>query len=227
MIESIRFTGGMSTDYISLMRQNIFKALDTSGDGKLDKSELSDALGGSSQDNADSSNLISLLDSDGDGTISELELEAGMSKLHQDLKSVDNDGDLFKKIDTNGDGTVNKDEFISNRPMEVSEEDASRMWSALDTEGSGSLTESQFAAAMGKMGPPAGPPPAGSQDPSGQTSSLTVSGISSNDNSEQTDSSSSTSVDSVLNQLLRTAVEKYMQGGSSYLAQSNGLTAYA
>ncbi len=161
MVSAISGSGGMSS-YVSQMREKVFQTLDTSGDGKIGKDEITAALGSGSDSKA--GNLISQLDSDGDGGISELEFEAGLSKLSQDMKSRRAEGkeqELFSKIDTNGDGSVSKEEFISNRPEEMTEEQATSSWSKLDTDNTGSLTEDQFASAMKTQGSPPGPPPEG------------------------------------------------------------------
>ncbi len=233
MVSSIGSTGSTGTDYVSQMREKMFTALDSSGDGKLDQSEISQALSGSSQDKSASS-LITALDSDGDGSISQLEFDAGMSKLHHEMKNKQSGdgGELFKKIDSNGDGSVSEDEFVSNRPEDVSEEQATQMWGQLDTSGTGSLTESQFQTAMSKHGPPHGPPPAESvdQDDSEQTSTTAASDSSATTDTVQTDSTGETSTESLLKQLLSAAMTKYMQNTSDYLGQalsSSGLTSYA
>jgi Ca2+-binding EF-hand superfamily protein len=70
---------------------------------------------------------------------------------------------MFKTMDTDGDGSITAKEFVSNRPKEVSEEQAEEMWSKLDTEYTGSLTASEFLSAMENLGPPPGPPPGGSK----------------------------------------------------------------
>ena len=50
--------------------------------------------------------------------------------------------DVLNKIDSNADGLVSKNEFITNRPQEVSEEQAKQMWSKIDSNNAGSLTSS-------------------------------------------------------------------------------------
>lgn len=52
---------------------------------------------------------------------------------------------LFKKIDTNGDGQVTKDEFVSGRPKDVNESQASGLFDTIDKKKTGSLSESDFA----------------------------------------------------------------------------------
>jgi hypothetical protein len=72
--------------------------------------------------------------------------------------------DLFEKIDTNSDGSVSADEFISGRPADVSEDKAKQLWSILDASNNGSMTRSQFVDAMESQGPPPGPPAGGGSD---------------------------------------------------------------
>jgi len=116
--------------------------------------------------------------------------------------------DLFAKLDTNADGSVSKDEFVSNRPTGVSEEHANDLWSRLDTSGSGSLTESQFVSAMSSQGSPPGPPPA---------------------ESSQTADSSTTSASNELVQALLEAVKNYMQSSDAQGREipTNSVSSYA
>ena len=79
MISSINSTTG-SSSYITQMQEKLFKALDTSGDGKIDKTELAAAKEKSSSGSAGGSSvddLISSLDTDDDAAISQLEFESG------------------------------------------------------------------------------------------------------------------------------------------------------
>jgi Ca2+-binding EF-hand superfamily protein len=64
--------------------------------------------------------------------------------------------DLLKKIDTNSDGSVSADEFISSRPEDVTEDQAKQLWSILDASNNGSMIRSQFVEAMESQEPPAG-----------------------------------------------------------------------
>ena len=159
MISSISSTGG-SSSYIAQMQAKLFKAMDTSGDGKIDKSELTSAYesAGASSSNVDS--IISGLDTDDDAAISQLEFESGLSQLQQQMKanrteeesSSDKDTEMFSKIDTNGDGTVSSDELATFKAQgpeggPTTEE----MLSQLDTDGSGDVSQSEFTSGMEQM----------------------------------------------------------------------------
>ncbi|WP_244598517.1 EF-hand domain-containing protein [Rhizobium tubonense] len=65
--------------------------------------------------------------------------------------------DMISAIDTNGDGSISKQEFVAARPSNVSEDQASSLFSSFDSDNTGSLTEAQLAEAMQSHNPP--PPP--------------------------------------------------------------------
>lgn len=58
----------------------------------------------------------------------------------------------FKAMDTDGNGKVSEQEFVAARPKNVSEEDATKRFTSLDTEKTGELTEAQMTAHHGHHG---------------------------------------------------------------------------
>lgn len=74
----------------------------------------------------------------------------------------------YAEMDSDDNGAVTKDEFTAGRPEHASEEQATSFFNAIDTKGTGSITEEQFTTAMearegergpgGHMGPPGGMP---------------------------------------------------------------------
>jgi EF-hand domain pair/EF hand len=122
------------------LQEKLFAKLDVNGDGGIDQSELGDFLsyaasssGGTSQ--VDSAQLVKSLDSNGDGAISKSELADGVKSLFDALRSQltasgaaagarpagkSDPAELFAKIDSNGDGAIDKDELgafmEANRP---------------------------------------------------------------------------------------------------------------
>jgi Ca2+-binding EF-hand superfamily protein len=60
---------------------------------------------------------------------------------------------MFAKIDADGDGKVSKQEFVSARPQDVSESNASALFDKMDVSGTGSLTETQLSDGMAKNKP--------------------------------------------------------------------------
>lgn len=56
-------------------------------------------------------------------------------------------------MDTDGDGNVSLDEFVSARPSDVSEDQATNLFNSFDSEGAGSLTTEQLSEAMANNRP--------------------------------------------------------------------------
>jgi Ca2+-binding EF-hand superfamily protein len=63
---------------------------------------------------------------------------------------------LFSKLDTDENGTLSKDEFVSGRPKEVSKEQASTLYSKLDSSNSGAVSEDQFGDGTASKSPSSG-----------------------------------------------------------------------
>ncbi|MCB2185047.1 MAG: EF-hand domain-containing protein [Deltaproteobacteria bacterium] len=148
------------SDMASQLADKMLEELDANGDGFLSAEEI-----GVDQEQ------LAQGDADSDGQLSNDELmnilqsmgpppgagqAGGMAK-----GGGPNASQMFDSLDTNEDGVVSQEEFLAGRPDDVSEEDATAMWSQLDSEGAGGLTEEQFSEAMSAMGPPPGPPPGG------------------------------------------------------------------
>ncbi|MEI6986272.1 MAG: EF-hand domain-containing protein [Rhodospirillaceae bacterium] len=57
----------------------------------------------------------------------------------------------FKKMDVNGDGTVDRAEFVSTKPKNVSEERAGKLFDKLDSKSTGSLSASDMKSAFQKL----------------------------------------------------------------------------
>ena len=66
---------------------------------------------------------------------------------------------MFRSIDSNGDGKLNKAEFVAGKPKGVSDAQASTMFDKLDTSGSGSITQAQLEDGMKKNSPVGGGAP--------------------------------------------------------------------
>ena len=80
---------------------------------------------------------------------------------------------IYNDIDANDDGKVSKDEFVTDASKHMSTEEATTLFSTMDTESTGAITEDQLAKGMsqGHGGrPPMGPPPAGMTPQAGAAS---------------------------------------------------------
>ncbi|CUW40726.1 Suppressor protein SRP40 [Magnetospirillum sp. XM-1] len=124
--------------------------------------------------------------------------------------------ELFSKLDSDGDGTVTRDEFVAGRPDKVSEEDAGKFYDKIAEnsggDGAKGLSQEQFATGLQNAGPPAGggapsgPPPAGGGGGGGSASE----GSSSGSSDEVVSVTTTTSPDGT-----KTTVTKYGDGSSS------------
>jgi Ca2+-binding EF-hand superfamily protein len=170
MISSVGSSNALSQ--MAEMRQKMFSKIDTNGDGKHDKDELTAMVANGPQNGMSVDQILSDFDTDGDGAVSETEFEAGPSGNSagsppppagtSGMSSADFINQIFSTSDTNGDGEIDSDELSqmsANAPEGAPS--AETMLSELDTDGSGTISQSEFEAgapssqqAQGPMGPP-------------------------------------------------------------------------
>ncbi len=123
--------------------QEIFKKLDTNGDGSIDIDELSAAKGGKAGKGEDAKTRMARFDTNGDGKIDASENEAAMARMDEEIKNrvkgtkhkgCDGDGganepggsqaadqnqtlasllDLLKRKSASGDGSDQSDSLLS------------------------------------------------------------------------------------------------------------------
>merc|ERR1719193_1413932 len=139
-----------------------FKRFDRNNDGALDKAELSQALKSSGQAYSDIEvdAIFSLGDSDGDGEVSLQEFVALMSpsasevlnKLRTSFKSIQDVKAAFKKIDTDNDGLLSKQEMLASKGCKYDSEEVNAIFQLGDINGDGQLDMGEF---IGLMYPPA------------------------------------------------------------------------
>ena len=169
----------------------MFAKVDTDSSGGVDKAELTTMLSEISQKTgtsigSDTEATFTKMDSNAYGNLSSDELGKGMQSLMPPPSTMDfaqsrsangtsgsggSQEDLFAKIDTNGDGSVDKAEskVLSDKIKSETGKDTSDMFAKLDTDSDGKLTQTEFDAgkpegsAQGAKGPggPGGPPPGG------------------------------------------------------------------
>jgi len=163
-----------------------FETLDSDSSGALSLDEFKTGAP-KGADDAKSEELFKAIDTDGDGSVTKEEqdaFKAKAEKAQQQLQSflfgLQTEGtsqtggtekkssseDIFAQLDSNSDGTVAKDEFLSafSSGTQSSNDLLSKLFSAIDSDSDGSITEeeqSSFQQALEKRGPPPGPPPSG------------------------------------------------------------------
>lgn len=149
--------------FSSAQFEKMFTRIDTNGDGTVSKDEfVAGAPDDLSAEKAGS--LYDKLDSEGTGALSQSDLATAFQQMAASMQATmiqaqslggsrPAASDLFAKLDTDGDGAVSQDEFVAGRPDDVSEEDATALYSTLFGEGTESVDSETFVAAMQ---PPAG-----------------------------------------------------------------------
>jgi Ca2+-binding EF-hand superfamily protein len=128
---------------------SLLSDLDTDGDGQVSKAEF---VAGRPSDVSEeqAGTLFDSFDSEGAGSLSVDTLTEAMSAQQSERpegpppSSSDDDDDQFASLlsdlDTDGDGLVTLDEFMAGKPDDVTESQASQLFSLLDTSGAGSLS---------------------------------------------------------------------------------------
>ena len=139
-----------------------FKRFDSNGDGALSKPELAAALksSGHSYSEVEVDAIFSLGDTDGDGEVSLQEFVDLMSpsssevlaKLRRNFKSIANVKETFKKIDSNNDGLLSKQEMLNSPGCKFDSEEVDAIFKLGDINGDGELDMGEF---IGLMFPPA------------------------------------------------------------------------
>merc|ERR1711963_817880 len=139
-----------------------FKRFDANGDGALSRNELAAALKSSGHPYSDVEvdAIFSLGDTDGDGEVSLQEFVDLMSpsssevlaKLRLNFKSIADVKTTFKKIDSNNDGLLSKQEMLNSPGCKFDAEEVDAIFNLGDINGDGELDMGEF---IGLMFPPA------------------------------------------------------------------------
>lgn len=145
---------GISSRAASLaeMRQAMFNKIDTSGDGSIDKSEITALIEQNTSTLVEG--LFGTLDSDEDGLISQIESDSGLAKLGQQMKhgGAGMSGisgtqpppppeKVFDTADVNEDGVVSKDELSA--VMGQNGGNIDELFSKVDTDGDGVISRAE------------------------------------------------------------------------------------
>lgn len=148
---------GLSSSSALGYASKLFTKMDTDSSGSISEEEFTSAQSVSeSKGKHKSHGQVSNLD---DSMMQAL-LQSGMNANTSSVQPT-NAEDMIAAMDTDGDGTITKEEFITARPNDVTEEMAANLWKQFDTEGTGSLSTDDLQVAMAESRPAGGPPPMG------------------------------------------------------------------
>merc|ERR1719347_2123883 len=138
--------------------KSAFKRFDRNGDGALEKSELAAALksSGESYSDVEVNAIFSLGDSDGDGEITLEEFIALMSpsassvvkRISKSFKNLNDVKTSFKKIDTDNDGLLSKQEMMASSGNKYDAEEVDAIFALGDVNGDGQIDMGEFISIM-------------------------------------------------------------------------------
>ena len=140
-----------------LSTSEMYDKMDADGDGAVTQEEFVAARPDDVTEEM-AANLYNSFDTDTSGSLTESEFETAMNQAPPPppppgggggMGSSTEDSQTFSELDTNQDGVVSAEELAAARPEDVSEEMAANLFKSLDTDGSGGLTETEYAAKMG------------------------------------------------------------------------------
>ncbi|MBM7850558.1 Ca2+-binding EF-hand superfamily protein [Methylopila capsulata] len=205
---------------------------DSSGAASLDEfKSVGQNLPAGNVDASDSAieSAFSTLDGDGDGSLTQSEVQSGLSKFSSDSASAllgaqesapprppqggPGEGG-FETADADDSGTVSLDEFVAAGPDEAGETKAEEMFSTIDSDGDGEISESEdeaFQSAQAESAPPA-PPPGPPSAGEGESAS--------SEEEDDEDETTAASLESMLSELMQTNGAYAQTSATSYLDQA-------
>ncbi|EME68586.1 hypothetical protein H261_17578 [Paramagnetospirillum caucaseum] len=152
---------------------SVFKRIDTNSDSSVDRAEF---IAGKPDDVSEeqAGALFDRLDSSGTGALSQDSLTAAVQQIAASMQSVllqsqeigqgnrpggpPDPEQMIEDLDSDGDGTVSRDEFVAGRPDGVGEEQADTFYdkiaAAAGADSASGLSQEQLAAGMKAAGPP-------------------------------------------------------------------------
>ncbi|TBN51727.1 hypothetical protein EYR15_12480 [Hansschlegelia quercus] len=224
---------GLSSGSSSVISSLLMKSLDKDSSGAASLEEfksVGQSLPSGSIDQSDEalSSAFSSLDADSDGSLTESEIATGLAKFSQESATAllgeqeaggppppppggQDEQSFFTQADSDGSGSVSLDEFTAAGPKSASTEKAEELFSSIDTDGDGELSQTEdeaFRSSQAAAGAPPPPPPGGAGGP-GMTAS-------SDDDDDDDDTGTSTT--------LAGQLSEYLAAQNSY--SSSSVTSY-
>jgi len=149
---------------VSEQANRLMNRLDANKDGVVTKQEYVDGRSNGVSE-AQAAAQFEDMDQEGDGELGQKDLATAFEQLAAQLQSAllgaqagaglggqspNGGSSLLTLLDTDGDGTVSRSEFIANRPSFISEAKAAQLFDDIDSAGQGSVTVPELAAGLGE-----------------------------------------------------------------------------
>lgn len=165
MLQGIWSSSSANTSQLS----KLFSKLDANNDKSVSKNEF---VAGKPSDVTDdqASSMFDSLDSSKSGSLSESGMQTAFQQMatlmqsvliqaQSDSSSTQQDGppdssEMFSSLDTDGDGSVTRSEFLAGKPDDISDEQAGAFFDKIAGKNGDSLTQAQFTEGMKSMAPP-------------------------------------------------------------------------
>jgi Ca2+-binding EF-hand superfamily protein len=152
------FVSGRPKNVSESQASSLYSKIDSSGSGAVSEDQFDQGMASDHKPRgiealvtADAMAVLMLMSQQGGQTFaSDMDVPDGAPSA----------ADIYAGMDTDGDGSVTQAEFLSARPDDMSEDDATTLYNAIDTDATGSITEAQFSDAMKQQGAPTGGAPA-------------------------------------------------------------------
>jgi Ca2+-binding EF-hand superfamily protein len=220
------FVGARPDDVSESMAENLWNSFDTESAGSLSTDDLQTAMAKGPHGPPPPPPSDDTSEDDSSSDLTETDpLQSILSQLLNSTKESEETGlsDQISAMDTDGDGTVTKEEFVAARPDDVSESMAENLWDRFDTEGIGSLSTTDLQTAMESSPPPEGPDGMGGPRQAAFQSLLDQLESSSTTTEETTTTDSTTSSQNTALQALLEAIKAY-DSTAGYEATKNVLS---
>lgn len=151
----MKICGNSGGDNLAAMQESFFTRADTDGDKTISKDELQAALskrpgGDGSKPGISIDDLFSQIDTDGSGGIDKAESDTFLkSHAHHGHRQGPPDpakiaAKIFERADTDGDGSLTKDELIAALPKGASSAAIDNLFANGDTDGNGAISQSEL-----------------------------------------------------------------------------------